>query len=154
MWRKWTFQNNCDKVKSLIQKGAIIQNREGRVCIPDGSWVPNIPHGASLVERVERYYATMKPSQAYYGTFEEVEENMSGIIPRETTYANREVDDREQRIAKLEKGMELKERENALKIKQMKFEGRGLEKADVASYRLECFNNELSALQEEKPGFL
>ena len=50
--------------------------KEGRVCLPDGLRVPNIPTGASLVEHVDRYYATMKLVQSYYGTFEEMEDSM------------------------------------------------------------------------------
>ena len=36
-------------------------NKEGRVCLLDGLRVPNVPTGVSLVEHVDRYYATMKP---------------------------------------------------------------------------------------------
>ena len=40
------FQNNCEQVKALFTKGAIVHNKEGRVCLPDGLWVPNIPTGS------------------------------------------------------------------------------------------------------------
>jgi hypothetical protein len=82
------FQNNCEKVKALIQKGAVILNREGRICLPDGTRVPNIPQGACLVDRVERYYNTMRPSQSYCSTFEEAEEQLLGLVPKETMYMN------------------------------------------------------------------
>ena len=147
------FQNNCDRVKALISKGAIIRNHEGRVCLPDGSRVPNIPAGACLAERVEKYYASVKPSQAYYGAFEEMEEKMGGVLPREQLYVNREVDSREQRIAKLEKEFELKERENTLLAKQMKLESKISENSDVRSFLLERFDDELKALQNNKSGF-
>lgn len=147
------FQNICERVKALIAKGTIIRNREGRVCLPDGSRVPNVPAGASLVERLERYYGTMKTAQAYMGTFEEVEDKMGGTLPRESSYMNREVDDRELRLSKLEKEFELKERENVLLAKQLKLENKISEKPDMRSYLLEKFDEELSALQNNKSGF-
>jgi hypothetical protein len=147
------FQNICERVKALIAKGSIIRNREGRVCLPDGSKVPNVPAGASLVERVERYYGSMKTSQTYIGKFEEVEDKMGGILPRESSYINREVDERELRLSKLEKEFELKERENVLLAKQLKLENKTSEKPDIRSYLLEKFDEELSALQNNKSGF-
>ena len=60
----------------------------------------------------------------------------------------------EQRIAKAEKEWELRERESALKAKQYKLEAKASERADVHSFLLEHFDQELSALQEGKPGFL
>ena len=69
------FQNNCEQVKALFTKGAIVHNKEERVCLPDGSRVPNIPVEASLVECMDRYYVTMKPVQSCYGTFEEMEDS-------------------------------------------------------------------------------
>ena len=66
----------------------------------------------------------------------------------------KEIDKHEQRIAKAEKELELRERESTLKAKQYKLEAKVLERADVCSFLLEHFPQELSALQEGKPGFL
>ena len=44
--------------------------------------------------------------------------------------------------------------ESALKAKQYKLEAKALERADVCSFLLEHFDQELSALQEGKLGFL
>jgi len=148
------FQNTCEKVKNLVHSGAIIYNKEGRVCLPDGSRVPNVPMNGNLVERVDKYYSSMRPTQAYYGSFEEMEDKMGGGLSRETSYMNREVDEREQRLAKLEKELELKERESALLAKQMKLEAKVPERGDVRSYLLERFDEELKGLQENKQGFL
>src|SRR5277367_5148594 len=43
------FQNNCECVKALFAKGAIVRNR--------------------LVERVEKYYTSKRMTQSYYGAF-------------------------------------------------------------------------------------
>ena len=38
----------------------------------------------------------MRPSRSYCSTFEEAEEQLLGLVPKETTYMNREVlDERE-----------------------------------------------------------
>jgi hypothetical protein len=147
------FQNACEKIKALIQKGVITHSREGRICLPDGSRVPIIP-GACLVERIEKYYTTMRPSQAYYGTFEEAEERLLGLVPKETTNMNREVlDEREQRIAKLEREISIRDRENAITAKLLKLSEKGPEKADTSVYSLEQFSKELAALQGDRPDF-
>src|SRR5271154_3341347 len=146
-------QNNCEHVKALFAKGAIVRNREGRVCLPDGSRVPNVPSGACLVERVEKYYASKRMTQSYYGALEEMEEKLGAILPRESTYVNRDVDKRELKLAKLEKELELRERESALIAKHLKLENKASEKPDVRSFLLERFDEELAALQS-KPGFL
>lgn len=148
------FQNDCEKIKNLIRTGAIRYNGEGRVCLPDGSKVPSGPAGANLADRVEKYYSTMRPTQAYYGTFEEMEEKLAGIMPKENSFLNREVEEREQKLARLEKELELKERESALLAKQLKLEAKAPEKIDVRSYLLDRFDEELKALQDSKQGFL
>ena len=93
------FQNNCERVKALFTKGDIVYNKERRVCLPDGSRVPNTPTGASLVECMDRYYTTMKLVQSYYGTFEEVEDSY-GAPSRESTSVGKEIDEREQEDCK------------------------------------------------------
>ena len=74
------FQKNCECVKALIAKEAIIYNCDGRICLPDGSHVPNIPAGAHLVEQLDRYYANIKLSQAYYGALKEMEEKICSTL--------------------------------------------------------------------------
>ena len=115
--------------------------------------MPNIHTGVSLGKCVNRYYATMEPVQSYYGTFEEMEDSY-GVPSWESTSAVREINEHEQRIAKAEKELELRERESTLKVKQYKLEAKALKRADVCSFLLEHFGQELSALQEGKPGFL
>jgi hypothetical protein len=148
------FQSHCERVKGLIQSGAIRYNREGRVCLPDGSRVPNIPPGANLVDRIENYYGTTRPIQAFHGTFEEMEERMSGPLPKENLYENRDMDDRESKLARLEKGLEMVERESALLTRKLKLDEKAHERAEVRTYLLEQFDAELKAMQEAKPGFL
>lgn len=98
--------------KSLITKGAIICNQDEGVYLPDGSHVPNVPTGAQLIEHVDKYYANIKPSQAYYGVFEEMEDKMCGTLSWEPVGPGKEMEEHEQKLAKLEKKFELKKRKN------------------------------------------
>jgi hypothetical protein len=67
---------------------------------------------------------------------------------------NREViDEREQRIAKLEREISIRERENAITAKLLKLSEKGTEKADTSVYSLEQFSKELAALQGDRPDF-
>ena len=118
-----------------------------------GSRVPNIPPGASLAGRVEKYYGNIRPTQAFYGTFEEMEDRMSGALPKASLYKNKEVENREQKLARLEKGLDLMEREAAVLQRHLKLEGKAPEKVDARTYLLEQFDEELKALQENKQGF-
>ena len=102
---------------------------------------------------MDRYYASMKPTQSYYGAFEEMEDKLHGSISRESTYVNREIEEREQRIAKLEKEQELKERENALSAKQFKLEAKLPDKAAIQAYLLEHLDEDLQMLSGGKSGF-
>src|SRR5271156_3711873 len=148
------FQNNCERIKSMVQNGMLIFNQDGKVCLPDGSRVPSVPTGASLVERVDRYYSTMRPTQAYYRTFEEMEDKMSGTIPRDNYPVSQDVDHKEQRLARLEKELDLRERESALMARQFKLESKSSDKKELCSYLLEKFDDDLTSLQEDKGGFL
>ena len=66
----------------------------------------------------------------------------------------KDIDKREQRIAKAERELELRERESTLKAKQYKLEAKASERADAHLFLLEHFDQELSALQEGKLDFL
>ena len=68
---KGHFQNECDKIKLLIELGKLKVTPDGKVRLPGGAVVPNIPQGAPLNERTEHYYAN-RLTQSFYGTFEEV----------------------------------------------------------------------------------
>ena len=67
---------------------------------------------------------------------------------------NREaLDEREQRIAKLEREIGIRERENAIMAKSLKLSEKGSERADTSVYSLEQFSKELAALQGDQPDF-
>ena len=81
-------------------------------------------------------------------------EDSYGIPSQEPTSTVREINKHEQRIAKAERELELRVGESASKAKQYKLKAKASERTDVYSFLLEHFDQELSALQEGKPGFL
>jgi hypothetical protein len=153
------FQDKCEKVKHHLRIGNLKFNGEKKICLADGERVPNIPYGASLIERMERYYEN-KPSQAFYGSFEEVEERAGGSLYTYGEYTGKAVDGREQQLAQLEKELNLKEKESLLRAKQLKLESeaRAEEKSKArASHVLEMLgqlaDDDLVQLKENKSGF-
>jgi len=113
------FQADCDDLKSQIRAGLIKTNPEGKLRLKDGSFIPNHPAGATAKERVERHYAR-KPSQFYYGEYEE-SDPIPSLTPKYSQYLNAG-EDAEKRVARLEAELELRKREDALELRKRKLE--------------------------------
>jgi hypothetical protein len=113
------FQADCDDLKSQIRSGNIKVNPEGRLRLRDGSFIPNHPQGATLKEKVERHYAR-KPSQFYYGEYEESDVTSPGV-QKYSQYLNTS-EDAETRLARLEAELESVHREKALELRSRKLE--------------------------------
>jgi len=157
------FQNKCEKVKQQIQIGNLILDAEGRIKLPDGSRVPKFPQGACLIERMERYYATNKPAPAYYGAFEEAEDRALSTLIKPRFPSMTSFDEREQRIARQERELDLRERESLIKAKQLKLE-KSESKSEKpytnpkAAYLLELLEglteDDLATVKDAKSGFV
>jgi hypothetical protein len=150
------FQDRCEKIAHHLRLGNLKLNSERKVCLPDGSRVPNIPPGANLIERMERFY-TNKPSQTYYGAFEDVEEKIGGTYH---SYNESTSHDKDQRIAQLEKEFSTK-KEILIRAKQLKLEKEAKEKSYanerescILDLLEDCTEEELGRLKEARPGFL
>jgi hypothetical protein len=152
------FQEKCEKIKHHLRIGNLKINGEKRICLPDGSKIPNIPYGANLIERMEKYYAN-KPSQSYYGAFEEREESAGGTFHLVNENMTNGTESQEQRLAQLERELNLKEKESLLRAKQLKLEKESekSQSSAKASYILELLDQiseeDLSQLKGAKAGF-
>ena len=113
------FQADCEDLKSQIRSGNIKVNPEGKLRLRDGSFIPNHPAGTTMKERVERHYAR-KPSQFYYGEYEESDPTPS-LAPKYSQYLNAS-EEAEKRVARLEAELELRKREDALELRKRKLE--------------------------------
>lgn len=155
------FQDKCEKIKHHVKLGNLKYNQEGRVRLANGSRVPNYPTGANLIERMERYYASKPPVQAFLGSYEEVEERSVNTYTKYGEPIDNSLDLKEQRLAKLEKELQLKERESVLLARQLKLEDKGDEKQNrnaKASYILglmdQLTDEELASVKDAKSGFV
>jgi hypothetical protein len=155
------FQDKCEKIKHHIKLGNLKLNQDGRVRLANGARVPNYPTGASLIERMERYYASKPPVQAYLGSYEEVEERSVNSYSKYGEPLDNSLDLKEQRLARMEKELQLKERESLLLARQLKLEDKSDEKQNrgaKASYILglleQLTDEELASVKDSKSGFL
>lgn len=155
------FQDKCEKIKHHIKLGNLKYNQDGRIRLASGSRVPNYPAGASLIERMERHYASKPPVQAYLGSFEEIEERSVNTYAKYGEPSDNSLEVKEQRLANLEKELQLKEKESVLLARQLKLEEKMSGKSaknTKASQLLELLDQltdeELVSPRESKSGFL
>ena len=117
----------CEEMKEDIRNGLVKMSNDGKIRLSDGSYIPNVPNAATIKERVEKYYAK-KMNQFYCGS----EEDHAPSEPATRSiaqYANIS-EDPARRRARLEYELGLKEREEALELKQLKLEREEKRKAE------------------------
>ena len=150
------FQADCEDLKSQIRSGNVKVNQEGKLRLKDGSFIPNYPAGATMKEKVERHYAK-RPSQYYHGEYEE-DDPVPSSIPRYPSQYLQTNETAERRRARLEKELDLKEREDALELRKLKLE-REEKRLELpsggskAANLLELTDDELAAIKAARLGF-
>lgn len=132
--------------------------------LPDGAIIPNFPPGACWLEKVERYYAHRPSQVSYCGTYEDGDDSfiMNGPGYNYPSQYFNTPDERDKKLSQLEKNLELKEREIALTLKQLKLEraekesGRpvkGYKEAHLLELMEQMTDEELLSLKGSKAGF-
>ena len=154
------FQADCDEMKGQILTGNIKVNPEGKLRLKDGAFIPNYPPGATIKERVERHYSK-KPSQLYYGEYEE-DHPVPSSAPRYPAQFLHLPESADRRRARLEKELDLLEKEEALELKRMKLE-RDEKKRELANGSSRATNvvdllgpltdDEVAAIRQARAGF-
>ena len=116
------FIPECEEMKDDLKAGLVKLNTEGKLRMSDGSYIPNVPNTVTIKERVEKSLAK-RQSQFYLGTEEDNAQNMPSlsVLKNPAQYTNM-VEDAAQRQTRLEKELELKEKEEELEIRQIKLE--------------------------------
>ena len=154
------FQADCDDLRSHIKVGHIKVNPEGKLRLRDGSFIPSYPAGACLKERMERHYAK-KPSQLYYGEYEEDDPVSSSETKLSSLYLSGS-NEADKRVARLEAELAIRKKEEALEIRKRKLEAeekkleqsggnsRAINIIDVLSTITE---DDLAAIKAAKSGF-
>ena len=152
------FLADCPELKSQVQSGNLKWNPEGKLRLRDGSFIPMFPGQpqASMKERVERHYSK-RPSQFFYGEYEE-DDPVSSFAPKYPAQFLHMNETSEQRRARLEKELDLKEKEDALELRKLKLEReeKRLEKASGSSRAanlLDLTDDELVAIKAARLGF-
>jgi hypothetical protein len=154
------FQADCEDLKSQVRSGNVKFNAEGRLRLKDGSFIPNLPAGGTLKEKVDRHYSK-KPSQYYYGTYEDEDpiHTSATSFPAQFLHVT---EDPEKRRARLERELDLREKEEALELKKIALE-RKEKKLEQASGSAKATNvldlltslteDELAAIKAARSGF-
>ena len=112
------FQGDCEELKNQVRTGNLKINPEGKLRLRDGSLIPNFPNATSLKERVERHYSK-RPSQFFYG---EYEDDDNPLVPKYSAQYLNMGESQERRRARLEKELDLREKEEALELRKLKLE--------------------------------
>jgi hypothetical protein len=155
---------DCKELKDDMKEGMVKTNAEGKLRLNDGSFIPNIPNGAPIKERIEKHYA-QKQNQFYCGN--EEDENSSQFM--NTKYAFSSINNMEdpiKRRARLQYELDLKEKEEALEIRQLKLErdekkkeqkneqmNKNIRTAHVLDLLDQLTEDELSSVKATKAGF-
>ena len=105
----------CDEFKSDLKAGRIKLNEEGKMRMPDGSYVPNSPNGATIKERIERY--SMRKQNQFYCGYDENDEIPEVAIPSYHSQFINTTEDSTQRLAKMALQMNQKEKEDMELVK-------------------------------------
>ena len=154
------FQADCDDLKNQARAGNVKINAEGRLRLRDGSFIPNIPAGGTLKEKVERHNSK-KPSQFFYGCYED-----DDPVPAPATQFPSQflhvTEDPEKRRARLERELDLREKEESLELKRIALE-RKEKKLEQASGSAKATNvldlltslteDEIAAVKAARSGF-
>jgi hypothetical protein len=106
----------CEELKKDLRIGRVKINGDKKFRMPDGSWIPNEPNGAPIKEKIER--ELMRKENQFYCGYEEEED----MIPRYPEQYVNIAESPYQRKARLERELDLKEKEDELEMKKIKFE--------------------------------
>ena len=107
--RKDHYVPECDEVQEDLRAGLIKMTPDGKLRLKDGSQIPSSPFGATIRERVQKYYAKLQ--QVFcFGDYEMEDDLIGPSAPRYTAqYANM-AESAEAHRARLEYELDLKEK--------------------------------------------
>ena len=110
----------CKVMKDDIQSGYVKLNHDGKLRMNDGGYIPNSLDGAPIRERVGRHYR--KKQNQFYCGYDENDEVPEPVIPRYSAQFVHTTEDPTQRLARLERELSLKEKEDELETRKLKLE--------------------------------
>ena len=114
------FIPECEEMKEDVKNGLVKMNPDGKLRLSDGSFIPNVPNTVTIKEKVMKYYA--KRQTQYYLGYDEDEGIPSSSVAEAMVQSLNVGEDPVQRRARLEREVDLKAREEALELKEIKLE--------------------------------
>jgi hypothetical protein len=141
----------CDEFKIDLKAGRIKLNDEGKMRMPDGGYVPNMPNGATIKERMERYNGR-KQNQFYCG-YDDNGEIPEEMMPRYPSQFINMAEDPAHRRARLE--LQLKEEELELRKLKLEREEKKREQTGKSSRSVQLLDliNQIEQEENSKSGF-
>jgi hypothetical protein len=106
-------------MKDNVKIGRVKLNAKKKLWLSDGSYILNVPNATTIKERVEKHYA--KKINQYYSGSDEIEDTPSSTLPKLLAQYSNLVEDTACHKPWLDYELDLKEREDAIEIKKIKF---------------------------------
>ena len=114
------FIPDCEDMKNDIKTGYVTLNHEGKLRMQDGGYVPTVPNGAPIKERIEKW--NMKKQNQFYCGYDDNDGIPEPMIPRYPAQFVHTTEDPTYHRARLERELDLKEREEELELRKLKLE--------------------------------
>jgi hypothetical protein len=156
------FQADCEYLKAQVSAGNLKYNPEGKLRMRDGALIPAFPKGACLRERLDKYLAR-RSAQLFQGDFDEEDDYKLPTTTRGIYQLLNNAEDPERRRARLERELDMREREEALELRKIKLEREEKKLAETSNKKtraahvqdlLEQLNEEeLASLKVARSGF-
>ena len=129
-------------------------SNDGKLRMIDGGYIPNMPEGAPIKERIERQ--NMRKQNQFYCGYDDNDCIPETVIPMYPAQFVNTTEDPAHRLARLERELNLKEKEEELEIRKLKLEREEKKRAKQTS-KPTCSSQALEILEqlvkEDKAGF-
>jgi len=148
------FIPDCNDMKNDIKTGYVTLNTEGKLRMHDGGYIPTLPNGAPIKERIEKW--NMRKQNQFYCGYDDNDCIPESVIPRYPAQFVHQTEDSVHRRARLERELDLKEKEEELELRKLKLEREEKRRTEQTS-KPTCSPQVLELLEQltkdEKAGF-
>jgi hypothetical protein len=157
------FLPDCADLKEDLRIGKMKIGPDARIRMGDGSRIPPGPMGTTIKERVERSQHTGIKANYYGGVYEEEDDIYVPALARITPQYALSQETQEQRTLRLEKELDLREREDALELRKLKLarEEKKVEltvkasrEANIQELLGQFTDEEIASIKAAKAGFV
>jgi hypothetical protein len=148
------FIPGCQEMKKDIKNGYVMMTQDGKLRMRDGGYIPSTPDGAPIKERIERQ--NMRRQNQLYCGYDENGSIPETVMPMYASQFVHTTEDPTQRRSRLERELNLQEKEEQLEIRKLKLEREEKRRVEQTS-KPTCSPQVLELLEqlskEDKTGF-